>query len=385
MTEEYLHFIWDAKRFDILALRTTKRASFAIEHFGIHNTLLAGPDFTNAAVRFKDVVEYGPIEIHVKSSDWYLHKHESDRAYDNVILHVVYEHDREIIQNGRLVPTLELKNRIDVRHFQRFEQFRKNQHAIICGSQLMAIDPIFIHNMIDKALLDKIHAKIKVVVGFMKDPADAMYYFLGAAFGANLNVFPFLQLLQSVPSNSLRKMQPAHRYQWLLLQSGMTDASQKQFKERWHFKGNRPGNFPTKRLLQFAHYLCDEQLALLIELESPEELIAAFHEIIQEHAQTVRLSATFKNHILINAVVPYLVFRAQLDQNAIFQERAFELLERLPPEINAITKKWQAHGFPLKNARESQGLLALHRYYCTAKKCLSCEVGTTILGNSRDK
>jgi len=379
MTEEYLQFIWGVKRFDAINLVTTDNEPISVERFGVHNTLLAGPDFSNAAIRFGDAIIHGPVEIHVKSSDWYKHQHHLDPAYNNVVLHVVFEHDKEIIQNERVLPTLELKSRIDKDHFSTFKQFRKQQHSIICGSQLLETDPIFLQQMIDKALLQKIDAKIKTVTSYMDSPEDGMFYFLAAAFGANLNVYPFLQLVQSVSLPKLRALQPEQRYSWLLLQSGIAVSKEQDFGDKWHFRGTRPGNFPTKRLFQFAHYLCDEQLQLLVELENSADLINAFHQIIESQSKAVRLTTSFKNHILINAIVPYLCYRAQTDQDISFQDRAMEILEIIPTEHNAITKKWESTGWKLKNARESQGLLALHRYYCTAKKCLSCEVGHAIL------
>ena len=68
-----------------------------------------GPDFSCGIVEIDDLVFYGSIEIHVKSSDWYRHQHQNDSAYNNVILHVVYEYDKPIFQNGVLLPTIELK------------------------------------------------------------------------------------------------------------------------------------------------------------------------------------------------------------------------------------------------------------------------------------
>ena len=39
---------------------------------------------------------FGDVEIHLKSSEWYAHRHHEDEYYDAVILHVVYEEDVEV-------------------------------------------------------------------------------------------------------------------------------------------------------------------------------------------------------------------------------------------------------------------------------------------------
>lgn len=383
MTEDYLHFIWGAKRLTHPNLKTSSGDSFQIKSFGTHNTLMAGPDFNHACIRVDGIEFHGPIEIHVKSSDWYAHKHQFDSNYDNVILHVVYENDIEIEQAGRMVPTFELKEHIDWNHFEKYKSFRDNRHSIVCGKLLQDSDPIFLQNMMDKSYLNKVDKKINTILEYAEDTEDVMYFFLGSAFGSNLNKFPFLEMLKGAPVSKLRVLSPDQRYQLLISESGILDA-QKTSSERWHFKGNRPGNFPTKRIHQFAHFLCDDQLVHLAEFAEATEIVQTFHEIIDLQTKNYRITNVFREHILINAVVPYFFYLARKRQNEMYQNLGFEILEQLNPEKNQITKRWEQVGVKLKNARESQGLLALFRYYCSAKKCVSCEVGNAILKVEND-
>ncbi|GAB5416343.1 MAG: DUF2851 family protein [Crocinitomicaceae bacterium] len=379
MNEDYLHFIWSMKRIVAPELFTQEKEAIQIKNAGLHNTLMAGPDFSHARLLIDGIEWHGAVEIHVKSSDWYQHNHHKDEAYNSVILHVVYEHDKEVFQNGRQLPTLELKPFIDWEHFEQFENFRTNRHDIACAASLLETDRIFLESMMTKSLIQKWDQKIKTLNEYIDDPEDAMMTFLGAAFGGHLNMHPFLQTLSTVPAARLRKLAPIKRYNLLLTQSGMVFNDSKTM-DRWHFKGNRPGNFPTKRLYQFAFFMHDDQLKLLAELSTPAEVILRFEEIMQDKTYQLRLSDAFKVHLLINAVVPFFNFCAHRDNSEHYQEFAFELLRLLPPENNNITRKWAKIGLKPKNALETQGLLALYRYYCKAKKCLSCEVGNAVVG-----
>jgi len=378
MTEEYLHFIWSRKRIVASELRTQHDEPVIIRKAGFHNQLLAGPDFNHAAITISGIEWHGPVEIHVKSSDWYRHNHQNDANYNNVILHVVFEHDKEIIQNNRELPTLELKPYIDWEHFEKYFQFHTNQQEITCAATLSDTDPIFLNNMMSKALITKWNEKAKVLSEYIDDQEDAMFCFLGAAFGGHLNMHPFLQTIATVPRKRLKSLTPMKRYNLLMSQSGMLHGRTKN-SDRWHFKGNRPGNFPTKRMYQFAFYMHDDQLKLLAELASPEDVLNQFDEIMRPQSPQLKLTASFKNHIVINAVAPYFNYCANLHQDNNYQQFAIDLLKLLPPENNTITRKWRAIGRSPKNAWESQGFLSLYRYHCSAKKCLSCEVGNAII------
>jgi hypothetical protein len=378
MTESYLHFIWGMGRLIATNLETTKGAGIQIIKYGWHNQMAAGPDFSHATINIDGIEWHGPVEIHVKSSDWYKHRHQNDPAYNNVILHVVFEHDREVYQDGRILPTLELKPFVDWGHFEKYERFKSNRHEIACANLYADTDPIFMKSMLSKALIQKWNQKEAALSEYISDADDAMYYYWGAAFGGHLNMHPFLQTIAKIPRKDLMKVNSRQRFNWLVGESGLLDEGSADV-ERWHFKGNRPGSFPTKRLFQFANFMDDEQLKLLVNLSEPEEVLTHFDAIVSPVSPQLKLTRQFKNQLIINGLVPYFNYCANRFHEQRYQDLAHRLLELLPAEKNFISRKWTAIGKEPLNAWESQGLLALFRYYCSAKKCLSCEVGNAII------
>ena len=126
MKEDFLHHVWQFKKFDIANLKTTKGESIQILNSGQY-LQLAGPDFFNAQIVIGNQKWAGNVEIHLKSSDWYVHNHEKDSNYDSVILHVVWEHDVPVFRKDNSeIPTLELKqngNKIDYRYTNIIDGF----------------------------------------------------------------------------------------------------------------------------------------------------------------------------------------------------------------------------------------------------------------------
>ena len=105
--ERLLHYVWKYKLYaSTLHLATDRRASHRCYRSGIQNTD-AGPDFFNAKIKIDGTVWAGSVEIHEKASDWLLHHHDSDKAYDSVILHVTGVNDASICRmNGEPIPQL---------------------------------------------------------------------------------------------------------------------------------------------------------------------------------------------------------------------------------------------------------------------------------------
>ena len=112
MREDFLHFIWRYQHFFREDLQTTIGEQISVVEVGEANWH-SGPDFCNARVRIDGTLWAGHVEIHVFASEWHLHGHGTDPAYDNVILHVVLEEDCAIFRaNGERLPCLVLQRRI---------------------------------------------------------------------------------------------------------------------------------------------------------------------------------------------------------------------------------------------------------------------------------
>ena len=76
-------------------LRTTDGRAVEIIDPGLHNTH-SGPDFFNAKLRIDGTMWVGNVEIHERSADWFMHSHDQDPAYNNVVLHVASVIDADV-------------------------------------------------------------------------------------------------------------------------------------------------------------------------------------------------------------------------------------------------------------------------------------------------
>ena len=140
--EDLLIYLWNLKRFDLSNLRTIEGNEILIEKSGFRNNG-SGPDFFEAKIRIGETLWFGSVEIHVNASDWDKHHHENDSAYNNVILHVVYENDKTIkTQSGIVLPVLELKNRISKSDIKNYKLLRFSKDWIPCEKQIYNVRKI---------------------------------------------------------------------------------------------------------------------------------------------------------------------------------------------------------------------------------------------------
>jgi hypothetical protein len=424
MTEEFLHYLWKFRLFDQLNLKTTSGESIEVVKTGDHN-FDAGPDFFNAKIKVADTLWAGNVEVHIHSADWQKHFHQKDKAYDNIILHVVLNADKQLYRkSGEAVPTIELKDRINEKIHQKYLDFKQSKDWIPCKKQLLTVPQLIINGTLDRLLLERLERKASSINDGLNlnntNWEETFYQHLARNFGFKTNAVPFELLAKSLPSLILSK----HKNSLLQIeamlfgQAGMLDQHfedkypqqlqneyaflKQKFKLQpidshlWKFLRLRPLNFPTIRIAQFACLIFNSShlFSKIIETERYDDLKNFMEVNVSEYwkthytfdkqtkFKTKQLGGDAINNIIINTIVPFLFVYGKQKGREEYTDRSLKFLEQTDGERNSIIKKWDSLGLNVKTAYATQALLQLKNEYCDHKKCLSCQAGNYLLKNS---
>lgn len=420
MKEDFLHYLWKFKKFDTLNLKTFNGEQITIVNVGQYLEL-AGPDFFNAQIIIGNQKWAGNVEIHLKSSDWYVHQHERDKAYANVILHVVWEHDIEIFRsNNTEIPVLELKNYVDVATIANHQALMTPKSWIFCEKQLKEINEFTLNNWQERLFFERLERKSKPIFELLEntnqDWEGVLFCLLAKNFGLNTNGEIFLKITRSIPFSILRKesFEVENLEALLMGTAGLLDFEkednyfkdlkfrffyllhkyqlEKRTLEPVQFFKHRPDNFPTIRLSQLANlYHVQQNLFSKISTSNSVKNIYEIFDVSasnywQNHYQfdkespkkKKKLSKSFVDLIIINTIIP-LQFAYAKSQGKEISEDLIQLLNEVASEKNAIIDKFSSFGIKSKNAFDSQSLLQLKNEYCNKSRCLECVIGMELL------
>lgn len=422
MQEEFLHYLWVNKKLPFIQLKTHLNEKLEINHFGqyLQN---AGPDIFNAQISINQQKWAGNIEIHVKSSDWYLHNHEKDANYDNVILHVVWENDTPIFRKDNSeIPTLELKKYVSLSEINKYKSLLTSKSWINCENQIGKIDNFIWENWLESLFLNRLERKSEIIDKRLREINsnwEAVFFeMLSKNFGLNTNGECFLQVAKSIPFSIVRKesfdvenLEALFYGKLNLLDEPIEDEYHTKLASHWNYlkiKYNlesefglhpqffklRPDNFPTIRLSQFSNLIANNQnlFSQLIQANSYSQikqlLKSETSEYWKSHYNFSKTSKTkckgltnqFIDLILINTVIP-IKFCYAKHQGKLNIEELICLLEEIQPEKNSILQKFSDFNIKTNNAFQSQSLLELKNEYCNKNKCLNCAVGLQLLKN----
>lgn len=400
MPEIVLHYIWEHCLWAGFEQFTTDGKKVEILSVGEHNRD-AGPDYSHARIRIDGHEWVGNIEIHVCASDWTKHHHHLDKAYDNIILHVVRTADKPIYNSkGELVPQCELNYPSDKDYLSAlFESAQRMDSAIArigCAEQLLH-DPRLLTEGWRKTLLCKRleckRASITRLLEITKGSWEhALYISLARNFGFHTNSVPFEELAINTPLSCLQK----HRNSLfqltalLLGQAGLVQEPELQ-KEYdflrvkfgltplegsiWKHARLRPQNSPELRIRQFAQLMHQSEnlLSKILDTDDLKELEMLF--------AVPQMGKSSVDILLINTVIPYKYAYALHQNNPVKAEQALRLMEKIPAENNTIVRQWRVLGQEVKNAADTQALLHLYQNYCQHHECINCEVGYKIFEN----
>src|ERR1051326_5066589 len=238
MQEEFLWHIWKFRLFDNRDLQTVSGEEIKIIKVGEHNSD-SGPDFFNARIKIGGTEWAGNVEIHTNASDWHKHKHTTDKAYNNIILHVVHEADEKLFRKGgEEIPTLELKDRIPQEVYGKYLQLKSSKDWMPCEKQIASVDKFtlnnWLDNWLDRLLVERLERKSKTITDSLKQNKnnweETFYQMLARNFGQKINSEPFELLAKALPVSVLAK----HKNNLLQIESllfGTAGMLEKDFKD----------------------------------------------------------------------------------------------------------------------------------------------------------
>ncbi len=256
-----------------------------------------GADLLDAVITTSQGLIRGDIEVHVKSSSWWGHRHHLDPIYNRVVMHVVFWRDTEAninLQNGQTVPTLALHKFINNtdRHVNS-AHLSANWH-MPCYYTINRRNIGTMGEILDTAGEERFLAK---TAGFQAalaqtEASQSLYQGIMGALGYTKNKYPLAELahrmplhqLESVTSGKASDAECLAQQQALLLGTAGLLPSQRSHRQvtgkrdddwieklekvwafsrqteimsedDWHLFKVRPSNFPTRRIAAMSYLL----------------------------------------------------------------------------------------------------------------------------------
>lgn len=422
MKESTIVSIWQNLFFQYSDITTVDGLAVEILFVGEENKN-AGPDFLNAKIRIDDTLWFGTVEIHVKSSDWNRHKHFSDKKYNSVILHVVFEDDCVVFDsNKRAVPCLELKTRINKQVLSKIYSLHQatNLPCATFISEFSSIEwLLWKERLLVERFLEKEQKIEELLSRFTNDWEYVLFILLARALGLKVNannmerlaMFSSLKTVKSISSDLTTLEAYLFGIAGFLDENLEEDVYFKELKEtftlqnvkfnlltleksNWNLLRLRPASFPTIRIAQLAvlaHSL-NGQFANLIVAKSIDELKDRLRVNCSDYWSShyffgkaskgnrpKKIGENAINNLIINAIVPFMFVYGRTICNNDLKDKAIKWIKSIQPEHNKITKVWKTYNVSIQSAGESQALHQLYTQYCKKKKCLSCRIGRKII------
>ena len=430
--EQLLQYVWKHKILPLECLETTDGKALEIIDPGLHNRN-AGPDFFNAKLRIGNTMWVGNVEIHEHSKDWFRHGHDSDPAYDNVVLHVVEDVDCDVTNSrGEFIPQIKLC--VPVTVTLNYKELLNADAYPPCYRIVPELSQLTVHSWMAALQTERLERKT-LDIARRAERADGSWedaYFITLArnYGFGINGDAFEQWAYNVPLNQVAHHRddifqieaiflgqaglldidaiPA-KYQKEAMNDGYFNRLKNEYKylahkfsltpmnrTMWKFLRLRPQNFPHIRISQLATLYHERKTSLsqLVECMNVDEMRrmlsthvteywATHYTFGAESASNSKSMSPFSiNLLMINTAIPMLFAYGRHTCDVTLCDRAFDMLEQLKAEDNHIIRMWKECGLKVATAGDSQALIQLKNEYCDRKDCLRCRFGYEYLKRS---
>ena len=422
MTEKLLQFIWQFQYFNRNELHIEQGEPLQILQRGTWNTN-QGPDFLSARIRIAETTWAGNIELHLLTSDWFRHSHQTDSNFNNIILHVVWKNDEPANTSRFYLPVLELQPRVSILLLQRYEEWMNNLCFVPCENNLHLVNELVWMKWKERLMIERLQRKSTYILQLYDQNRqhweETFWWMIARNFGIRVNADAFEAIAHSIPVNMLTKHKcQIHELESLLFgQAGLLEARfaedyprmlQKEyrfFQKKYQlqkvfvalkFLRMRPSNFPSVRLAQLAMLVQQSshlfsRIKEIHSLPEMKELLNVtandywhYHYRFDElsNYKVKNLGDVMVDNILVNTIVPVLYAYGSFHGEPAYINKALAWLEEIGPEKNRITNGWAQAGVSHLQAFDSQSLIELKTQYCDYKRCLECAIGNALLGKS---
>ena len=416
-------------------MKTTKGLHIEVIDSGLHN-MNSGPDFFNAKIKIDDTLWVGNVEIHDKASDWYLHKHDKDERYNNVILHVCGDIDMEVKnQNGDCIPQLQLD--VPEHVTQHYTELLSTDKYPPCYKIIPELSNLMVHSWMSALQTERLEQKTDAIINRVEQCNGSweagFFVTLARNFGFGINGDAFEHWALSIPLNDVAHHRdnlfqieaifmgqaglldldtvPA-KYHEIAIADGYFNKLKDEYtylkhkfglqqidSNMWRFLRLRPQNFPHIRISQLAnmYYTAKCSISQIVECDTVKEAMNTMHTGVTEYWEThytfgsesekneKHISPFSLNLLMINTVIPVLFAYGRHQSKEKYCDRAFDFLEQLKAENNHIVRMWKECGLNVENAGDSQALIQLKNEYCDKKNCLRCRIGYEYLKGEKNQ
>lgn len=424
IADEYLlQYIWKIRALAHLSYVSSTGEKVGIIAPGEEN-IHSGPDFINAKIQIGNTMWAGCVEIHIRASDWNRHGHQHDAAYNNVVLHVVYDNDVPVYNSkGEQVPAIEWKSVLNEQMYEQYAYYRQNAEEIVCLQSAHRVEPLQLYSWMDMLLVERLENRMTDIEQQLKQHNDhkeeVFYHMIAKAFGFKINALPMLITAQSLPllylakqKNQLLSIEALLYGQAGMLQGKFADEYPQQLQQEyaflqskyhikpicsssmWKYAKMYPGGFPDIRLSQLAALIFHSSslLSKALEAEDVQELERMFtvsassywnthyrFDVAARTSSVKRMGRQAVHSIIINTVLPYMYAYAVWHEQVELKHKVVHFYENLPMEQNTIVRKYKHLEPMIHNALHSQALIEMYEHYCTGKQCNKCAIGLYLL------
>lgn len=423
--EILLHYIWKHRIYPLHEMRTNKNEIVEVIDPGLHNSN-AGPDFFNAKVKVDGVLWVGNVEIHDKASDWFLHRHDMDEAYDNVILHVVGVDDMPVVTSrGDVVRQMQM----DVPDYVKdnYAALLREDKFPPCHNIIQRLSELMIHSWMSALQTERLERKTEAILGRLELSGNSFEnaYFMTLArnfgFGVNSEAFEAWAHTLSLQSVAHHRDDIFQVEAIFLGQAGLLQECAVPEKHReetkndsyynklvgeykylahkfglkeidphlWKYMRLRPQNFPHIRISQLAnlYYNRSASLSHILDCQTADDVRKLFSTRVTPYWEShysfgrgsrksaKNLSSQSIDLIILNTVIPVLFAYGRYLNDEKFCGRALSMLDEMKAEDNSIIRMWRDCGLKISTAADSQAVLQLKKEYCDRRDCLRCRFG----------